>query len=346
MEVEMSEPEIGQTVRGGLNESRERQPNMSIGHMGLVSLLTMALVSLACGDERGVTKSSGLDTVNELASDVVEGSERSKAPDNEGKALCRTDLDCRGAGPWRTCSDGLCEVAMSGRTLMLASIDVNLPPIVRGALNETLAGVIDTGELNLLIHLDGPLSWIIQGQPSGSLDGLTTYGQSEDFGSYCGPSAIECVDDICTATFRPDATMHRMILRIRNHQIEDGESACAYQTLEIRDVEIHVVINLRPIPGITGQTQPSSVVTLTGVLPNESAAAFIMENGRSLMEHMGSAADNKGEPSPENEAATGWPIEFSALGYPVLFDNDPTAGFDSHPTESTPPTIILDGNCQ
>jgi len=342
----MSEPETGQTVHGERNESREGQPNMSMGHMGLVSLLTVALVSLACGDERGVTKSSGIDTVNELAPDAVESNDRSRASESEGKALCRTDLDCRGAGPWRTCSDGLCEVAMSGRTLMLASIDVNLPPSIRGALNETLAAVIDTGELNLLIHLDGPLSWIIQGQQSGSLDGLTTYGQSEEFGSYCGPSAVECVDDICTATFRPDATMHRMILRIRNHHVADRESACAYQALEVRDVEIHVVVNLRPIPGITGQTQPSSVVTLTGVLPNESAATFIMENGRTLMEHMGSAADNNGEASPDNEGPTGWPIEFSALGHPVLFDNDPTAGFDSQPTESTPPTIMIDENCQ
>jgi hypothetical protein len=234
----------------------------------------------------------------------------------------------------------------SGRTLKIASIDVNRPLMVRGALNETLASVIDAGDLNLLIHLDDPLSWVIQGQPSGSLDGLTTYGQSEAFGSYCGPSAVDCLDDICTATFRPQSTTHRMILRIRNHHVEDEDSPCAYQTLEVTHVEIHVVINLRPIPGITGQTQPSSVVTLTGVLPNHSVESFIMENGRSLMENMDLGPDSERDIASEDGTLSGWPIEFSALGHPVLFDNDPTAVFNSQPTETRPPTPDAPEDCQ
>jgi hypothetical protein len=240
-------------------------------------------------------------------------------------------------GPWRACKDEVCQVDIDGRTLKVSHIDVSQPSGLRGPLTETLGEVIDSGDLNILIQLGHELSWIIQGVHSGRIDGENSFGQGEGLGAYCGPSSVTCQNNMCTTTFRPDRTTQPVILSIRNPGMQANDP-CAYQTLELVDVEINAVINIGPIPGFEAVTPPSSVITLSGALSSASAARFTMSDGQRLVELMRASTEDAWDPEDLR-------VQITGVGVQVHFDNDPTQGFDSVPSESTPSETMTNEAC-
>ena len=178
---------------------------------------------------------------------------------------CKTDRDCMATGPWRVCNTNQCVIQPTGRTLLLERARVMEPHALRDPLNGVLGDAIDRRELNLVIHLGRVENWLIQGIQTGSLDGIPTFGQTEDFGSYCGESPIECADGTCTTSFRPGTENHVVFFQVKMPR-EMDDDRCAFQQLELVDVHIDVQAHVA-VGGGDGSPMVTSSVTVRGTLP-------------------------------------------------------------------------------
>mgnify|MGYP001339581787 CR=1 FL=1 len=313
----------------------EPKQNERRGRRGAIILaVCMAMMTIGCGDELSRANpsllSQGPIIGTPYASDGLD-----KVPDDAPVIPCVTDTDCKQAGPWRRCADHVCDFDLTGRTLRFERIDVHQPTVASAPMTALFNGAIETGDLNLLVQLGHDMSWVIQGEPSGSVSGAPTFGHGTHFGSYCGQNTVSCDGHICETSFRPETETGGILIRVKT-QNEAG--ACAYQTVELVDVVVDVVVQLGPIPGHESDTEPSAIITLDGAISMRSAEGIIMDDGSRLSEMM--ATDET-----EGTVGLGPRMTLMAMGRQAVFDSDPSAGFDGQPTEQAPSLTMPDNDC-
>tara|TARA_B100001250_G_C19654654_1_gene724278 strand:+ start:168 stop:833 length:666 start_codon:yes stop_codon:yes gene_type:complete len=216
---------------------------------------------------------------------------------------------------------------------MLSSIIVREPSQLSSVLEGILTDLISQGQLNLMLNLDQPSPWLIQGTRTGSFDGMPKYGQSEDFPTYRGVTSFitGCEVGICVSTFRPDNDDNSLTLYIRDNLVDENSNECKYQPLVLIDVNVIASINVQPQSGIVGPQFPSASITVRGSVRRSAARGFRVKEDESLLDTLEqfNVPENKdtiGDGFPDS-----WEFTFEGPARTVFFADDPTSQEEASP---------------
>ena len=226
---------------------------------------------------------------------------------------------------------GRCIVWPYGRTLMLASVQVEEPAALSDILETILGQLISQGQLNLMLSIDQPSPWLIQGTRTGSFQGMAKYGQSDGFPTYRGLPipVVGCEAGICQSTFRPDNEENSMTLFIKDESAD--ADACQYQALELIDVNVTAAVNVQSQPGIAGQQLPVSNMTVRGTVRRSAARVFEAQPDETLLESLENYGVSENKDTVGDGVNDGWEFVFQGAARSVFFDDDPTSRVDAQP---------------
>ena len=244
---------------------------------------------------------------------------------------CRNLTDCVGRGAWLVCLGGRCVPEWRRRSVILVDAQVTQPEVLAPVLDTMLHDLITSGELNVIMNLNQPQSFLIQGSRLGSADGFARYAQHEEMPAYptAGPSTdnpfnglFQCVGISCQGTFTPEGDEAEMTLFIRDDSA--SANACQYQTLTLINVTVDLEADLSQLIAETS-------MTLRGTLRRSSARRFIINDDLSLADFMADSdvapnADSIGDGVPDS-----WEFEFSGPGSEILFSGNAAANTDVMP---------------
>jgi hypothetical protein len=210
------------------------------------------------------------------------------------------------------------------------------PRALRDPLNGVLGDAINRRDLNLVVHLGRVENWLIQGVPTGSVDGIPTFGQTEAFGAYCGESPIRCSEGTCTTTFRPNTEDHELFIQVKM-PLEGDPETCAFQQLQL--VDVHIEVNAQVfMTGGDGSPMVTSSVTVRGILPYDVADDFMLTDTTNLLDMFETTDDTDAHEE-------GWPMVIAGAAREVYFDNDPGAAIVSSPTQAHLGTMAENTRC-
>jgi hypothetical protein len=187
---------------------------------------------------------------------------------------------------------------------------------LRSALNGILSEAIDGEALNLVVHLGDRENWFIQGIETGSLNHVTTYGQTPSFGAYCGASQIHCTHRSCTTVFSPDTSDREIFVYVKTPMPD--LDVCDFQVLRLVNVRIQVEVDIRPQPGSPSAMARSNIMVI-GTLPYTVADDFMLDEDTSLSMMM----NGQSESGKSLSDVRGWPLIIAGAAQEVYFDNDP-----------------------
>ena len=252
---------------------------------------------------------------------------------NNNEGPCQTYADCIDDGPWRICRSGRCVVWPYERTLMLSSVQVQEPSQLAEVLEGILGNLINEGQLNLMLNLDQPSPWLIQGVRTGSFGGLPKYGQSENFPTYRGVTSliIGCEAGICQSTFRPDNDDKSLTLYIRDILVDEDSDECKYQPLELIDVSALGIVNVQKQPGVFGEQMPLATITVRGTVRRSAARNFKVKEGESLLDTLEQYGVSENKDTVGDGVDDGWEFVFQGPARTVFFEGDPTSRTDVTP---------------
>ena len=244
---------------------------------------------------------------------------------------CRNLTDCVGRGAWLVCLGGRCVPEWRRRSVILVDAKVTEPTALATVLDTKLHDLITSGELNLIMHLNQPQSFLIQGTRLGSEDGFPRYAQHDAMPTYptAGPSPenpfaglFQCVGISCQGTFNPEGEEAEMTLFI--YDATALTNTCQYKNLELINVVVDVQVDL---------SQPIAQMNMSvrGTLRRSSARRFTISDDMSLADFMedndiAPNADSIGDGVPDS-----WEFEFSGPGTEVLFSGNAEANTDVRP---------------
>lgn len=303
-------------------------------------LALVLLCSLGCGETVGVSTNPAFQspdteiTQQDERGTTADSAEVVRADELDG---CAHDTECAEHGAWQVCLDTHCVTDAAARTLRLGALDLEEPSELNDTLGLAFEHLFESGDLNLLVHLGHSENWMIQGIPSGSVDGRSTYGQSQRFGSYRGQGETRCEDGRCSVGFAPDSNDRRLTIYVRDGSQSENSEQCAYQVLELMDVVIQVDVD------VDEPDQIDSSIRITGLLSESTASAFIMNDGAHLYDVLARNGMEMNSRSTDGRV-DGWRLSFVAQGTEVIFDNDPGARFSQRPTNPSD-GASEDGSC-
>lgn len=254
-------------------------------------------------------------------------------PQQNNEGPCQSYADCVDDGPWRICRSGRCVVWPYERTLMLSSVQVQEPSQLAEVLEGILGNLINEGQLNLMLNLDQPSPWLIQGARTGSFGGLPKYGQSDSFPTYRGVTSIimGCEAGICQASFRPDNEDKSLTLYIRDLLVDEDSDECKYQPLELIDVHATGIVNVQKQPGVFGQQMPIATMTVRGTVRRTAARNFQVKDGESLLDTLEQYSVPENKDTVGDGVDDGWEFVFQGPARTVFFEGDPTSRTDVMP---------------
>jgi Tfp pilus assembly protein FimT len=217
-----------------------------------------------------------------------------------------------------SCPNGNCMTPPDGKTFRLDNATVTEPNALQSLLEPILNDLIATGKLLLLVRLNRPSSWLIQGIRKGA-----GYGNSDNFPTYRGESApIYCSQANCTTALVPDTGEdHEITLFIRDQNIDEDSGLCLYQNLSLVDVRVNVEVTM----------SNSAIIEVKGTIRDSTARTFGTPDGQTLkdiLENNGveKNADTVGDGLPDS-----WEFSFFGYGNQVLFTDNPAANSDRTP---------------
>ena len=205
-----------------------------------------------------------------------------------------------------------------GKTFRLDNATVTEPNALQSLLEPILNDLIATGKLLLLVRLNRPSSWLIQGVRKGA-----GYGNSENFPTYRGESApIYCSQANCTTALVPDTGEdHEITLFIRDQNIDEDSGLCLYQNLSLVDVSVNVEVTM----------SNSAIIEIKGTIRDSTARNFDAQDGQTLKDILESNGVEKNADSVGDGLPDSWEFSFFGYGNQVLFTDNPAANSDRAP---------------
>lgn len=216
------------------------------------------------------------------------------------------------------CPNGNCMQPPDGKTFRLDNATVTEPNALQSLLEPILNDLIATGKLLLLVRLNRPSSWLIQGVRKGA-----GYGNSDNFPTYRGESApIYCSQANCTTALVPDTGEdHEITLFIRDQSIDEDSGLCLYQSLSLVDVRINVEVTM----------SNSAIIEIKGTIREPTARAFNAQDGQTLKDILENNGVDKNADSVGDGLPDSWEFSFFGYGNQVLFTDNPAANSDRAP---------------
>ena len=216
------------------------------------------------------------------------------------------------------CPNGNCMPPPDGRTFRLDNATVTEPNALQSLLEPILNDLIATGKLLLLVRLNRPSSWLIQGVRKGA-----GYGNSDNFPTYRGESApIYCSQANCTTALIPDTgDDHEITLFIRDESINEESGLCLYQKLSLVDVQVNVEVTL----------SASAIIEVKGTIREPIAREFDAQDGQTLQDILENNGVEKNADSVGDGLPDSWEFSFFGYGNQVLFTDNPAANSDRAP---------------